>query len=308
MSNASTKPENVSHLESIKARLRMRAGLFSAVRNYFNRHGFLEVETPVMIKAPAPEEFIEAPSAGDKFLRTSPELQMKQLLAAGYEKIYEIGPCFRQGEFGRRHREEFTMLEWYEVGKDSNYLIGFTHEMLKAAAPQPVVEYAGCKIDLSLPPEIISVDEAYNKYCGKSPDQTLQDGDFDELMVTLVEPELGKDRATFLSGYPAERAALAEIGENGRAMRWELYLGGLEIANAYTELTDPVEQRKRFEEAKVARDEANNTPYPEPEEFYKALDYGLPQSTGCALGLDRLVMVFTNAKDIDQARYNLPLR
>lgn len=303
----STKPENVSHLECIKARLHMRAGLFSAVRDYFNRHGFLEVETPVLIKAPAPEEFIEAPPAGDKFLRTSPELQMKQILSAGYEKIYELGPCFRQGEFGRRHREEFTMLEWYEVGKDSDYLIGFTHEMLKAAAPEPVVEYSGHRIDLSLQPEIISVDEAYEKYCGKTPDQALTDGDFDELMVTRVEPQLGLNRATFLTGYPVERAALAKIGENGRAMRWELYLGGLEIANAYTELTDPVEQRKRFEEAKAARSESGGIPYPEPDEFYKALDHGLPPSTGCALGFDRLVMVFTNAEDINQVRFNLPL-
>lgn len=304
MSNASTKPDNISFLENLQARLKLRAGLFSAVREFFNSQDFLEVDTPVMIEAPAPEEFIEAPQAGNKFLRPSPELQLKQLLAAGYKRIYEIGPCFRSGEFGRRHREEFTMLEWYEVGCDSNCLIGFTARLLRHTAPAPAVKYNDLLIDFTAGPQVISVDDAYREHCGKSPDDALRDGDFDELMVTRIEPHLGLKAPTFLHGYPAERAALAEIGPDGRAKRWELYLGGLEIANAYTELTDPVEQRKRFELAAAQRKNSGYTPYPAPERFYEALDHGIPAAAGCALGLDRLVMIFSNSSDIRYVRLN----
>jgi elongation factor P--(R)-beta-lysine ligase len=290
----------IALLEDKKARLKLRAGLFSAIRDFFNSRGFLEIDTPIMIDAPAPEEFIEAPPAGDKFLRTSPELQLKQLLAAGYEKIYEIGPCFRLGEHGRRHREEFTMLEWYEAGQSSDYLINFTAEMLRFTAPAPIIN----NIDFNAEPYIITVDEAYQTFCGKSPDDALRDGDFDELMVTKIEPKLGLARPTFLSGYPAERAALAKLGPNGRARRWELYLGGLEIANAYSELTDPTEQRRRFAAATIERMKAGGAKYPEPEKFYQALDHGIPKSTGCALGLDRLMMIFSNSSNICNVRLN----
>ncbi|MDD5599324.1 MAG: hypothetical protein PHV82_15360, partial [Victivallaceae bacterium] len=110
--------EKLAHLRNIQARLRERAGLINAVRAYFAEQGFMEVETPVVIAAPAPEEHIEGIAVENAFLRTSPELQMKQMLSAGYEKIYQIGPCFRKNEFGSRHRPEFTMLEWYETGSD----------------------------------------------------------------------------------------------------------------------------------------------------------------------------------------------
>ncbi len=288
----------ISSMKNMQARLRLRAGLFSAIREFFNSRGYLEVETPVMIDAPAPEEYIEAPAVADKFLRTSPELQLKQLLAAGYEKIYEIGPCFRQGEYGRKHREEFTMLEWYEAGKDSNYLIEFAAEMLRTITPEPVIG----NIDFQAAPQIISVDEAYRTFCGKSPDDALRDDDFDELMVTCIEPQLGLTRPTFLTGYPEERASLARLDTNGRAMRWELYLNGLEIANAYSELTDPAEQRRRFAQAKIERRKTGGAEYPEPENFYRALDNGLPESAGCALGLDRLVMIFSGSSDISEVR------
>ena len=110
----------LEHLQNIKARLRKRAGLISAIRAYFDERDFIETETPIVIKAPAPEEYIEGIPVENGFLRTSPELQMKEMLCAGYEKIYQIGACFRKNEFGARHRPEFTMLEWYETG--INYL------------------------------------------------------------------------------------------------------------------------------------------------------------------------------------------
>jgi lysyl-tRNA synthetase class 2 len=269
----------------------------------------MEVETPVMIAAPAPEEFIDAPSAAaDKFLRASPELEMKRMLAAGYEKIYQIGPCFRAGEHGRRHRTEFTMLEWYEVGADYNDLMKFTAEMLAFVAERlcqsSVIEYCGCKIDFSRTPEILSVDDAYCRFSDTSAAEALKSDRFDEIMVTDIEPRLGLDRPAFLKDYPADRAALARLSTDGlHAERWELYLAGIEIANAYTELIDAAEQRCRFEQARFERKANGLKDYPEAALFMEAIEAGIPAAAGCALGVDRLAMIFTGAEDIAEVRF-----
>ena len=294
----------LKHLKNIEARLRKRAGLISAIRAYFDGQGFIEVETPIVINAPAPEEYIEGIPVENNFLRTSPELQMKQMLCAGYEKIYQIGACFRKNEFGARHRPEFTMLEWYQTEIDYLQLLDFTAELLRSAAQKTIgalkLEYQGQNIDLSLEPQIITVKDAYKKYADIDVDKISSEEDFDEIMTSQIEPCLGIGQMTFLIDYPANRAALARLKpENPEvAERWELYLAGMEIANAYGELTDPAEQRKRFEEAQTIRSENNFVPYPFPDDFFKALESGMPECSGCALGVDRLAMIFTDTADI----------
>jgi lysyl-tRNA synthetase class 2 len=301
----------LAQLKSNKARLETRAGLLRSLRNFFDKNDFIEIDTPVVIAAPAPEEFIEAPQTGKQFLRTSPELEMKTLLAAGYKKIYQIGSCFRAGEYGKRHRPEFTMLEWYETGADYNNLIEFTTQMLKNAVYELTgngkIAYNGHTIDFSLPPEIITVNDAYKKFANITVEQALAQNCFDELMVTKIEPQLGLTAMTFLKDYPTDRAALAKIvksNDNCYAERWELYLGGLEIANAYSELTDPDEQRQRFATATHERQQNGLVPYPKADDFFTAMEHGLPKSSGCALGLDRLLMAITNATDIAQVVYS----
>ncbi|MDD5598701.1 MAG: EF-P lysine aminoacylase EpmA, partial [Victivallaceae bacterium] len=300
--------EKLAHLRNIQARLRERAGLINAVRAYFAEQGFMEVETPVVIAAPAPEEHIEGIAVENAFLRTSPELQMKQMLCAGYEKIYQIGPCFRKNEFGSRHRPEFTMLEWYETGSDYFDLLDFTAGLLRFAAirlknSQQIV-YQGEIIDLGLAPQIISVREAFEKYAGINPGRIGSEAEFDEIMALQLEPCLGKGRITFLTDYPAERAALARLKKNDPAVaeRWELYIAGMELANAYGELPDPHEQRRRFEKARAVRAENGFIPYPFPDDFMEALESGMPECSGCALGIDRLAMIFTDSADISDIR------
>ena len=275
--------------------LAQRSEFLRALREFFYAAGFMEVETPVKIHAPAPEEYIESVQSEGDFLRTSPELAMKVLLSQGCEKIFQIGSCFRANEKGRKHLEEFTMLEFYVAGWDYRKLAEFTAAMLKSAAgTNPVFSSH----------DFITVDEAFRRYAGVSAFEADKDDTFDELMVTKVEPNLGLEGLTFLMDYPASRASLSRISARDPkvAERWELYRNGLELANAFGELTDGAEQRRRFEAANKFRAENNMHAYPEPVEFYAALDRGLPESSGCAIGVDRLLMLLCNASDIRDVR------
>ena len=298
------KLNDLETLRCLKPRLEIKSRLFSAIRNYFELDGFIGIETPVMIDAPAPEEYIEAPSVNSMFLRTSPELQMKRMLAAGYEKIYQIGSCFREGEVGQFHRVEFTMLEWYEVGANYTDLMNFTCRMLSSISEtlfqSQCCEFKGHFIDFGNGYEQITVHEAFAKYTDTSPEQALADDSFDELLVDLIEPKLGLTRPTILKDYPAQCAALSRLKADNStiAERWELYLVGIEIANAYSELTDPVIQRQRFAESIEHRRKTGYKEYPRATEFFEAIDSGIPESAGCALGLDRLTMIFTNSHTI----------
>ena len=275
--------------------LAQRSEFLRAMREFFYAAGFIEVETPVKIHAPAPEEYIESVQSEGDFLRTSPELAMKVLLSQGCEKIFQIGSCFRANEKGRKHLEEFTMLEFYAAGWDYRKLAEFTAAMLKSAAGNNPVFSSH---------DFITVDEAFRRYAGVSAFEADKDDTFDELMVTKVEPNLGLEGLTFLMDYPASRASLSRISARDPkvAERWELYRNGLELANAFGELTDGAEQRRRFEAANKFRAENNMHAYPEPMEFYAALDRGLPESSGCAIGVDRLLMLLCNASDIRDVR------
>jgi len=293
-------------MAALLANLARRAEILRSLRLFFDCAGFLEVETPVKIHAPAPEEYIESVRAEGDFLRTSPELAMKILLSEGAKRIYQLGSCFRANESGRKHLEEFTMLEFYSVEMDYLDLARFTANMVSEVARRhggTTLQYQGRVIDVDNV-EFITVEAAFQKYAGVSSFAAHADDTFDEIMVTKIEPELGKNGLTFLTDYPAERAALSRVSRRDPrvAERWELYIAGLELANAFGELTDAAEQKRRFALANQVRGGQKMHAYPEPSEFYAALDRGLPESSGCALGFDRLMMIFCDAADIREVR------
>jgi lysyl-tRNA synthetase class 2 len=307
MLNASTKPDSIVRLEQLRAGIEFKAKLLSLARAFFSEASFVETETPVLIEAPAPEEYIEAVSASDSaFLRTSPELQMKRLLAAGFQRIFQIGPCFRQGEYGRIHRPEFTMLEWYMADSDYTDIMIFTIRMIKSAASKLLKNnktvFRDKEIDFSGNWHSITVSDAFQNAAGMSPEDAIKKNIFEETLVEKVEPSLPSDKPCFLVDYPASLGALARLkpGVPEVAERWELYIGGVEIANAYSELTDPPEQRERFAEAYAFRAQNGMKIYQQPQEFYEALDYGIPPAAGCALGFDRLAMVMFGANDLSE--------
>ncbi|HBC85398.1 MAG TPA: EF-P lysine aminoacylase GenX [Lentisphaeria bacterium] len=301
----SAKPEIIRRLSSLKLRLEKRAAVFSAVREFFNSNAFIEVTTPVRIRAPAPEPHIVAVPSGDLFLRTSPELEMKCMLASGYGKIFQIGPCFRKNEKGRLHREEFTMLEWYEAGADYLKLIDFTRKLLEFISMKvhgsPRCVFRGCEIDFAKA-EIITLKSAFAKFAKRNLLEIVADDKFEEVLVTDVEPALPKDRPVFVKDYPAKFAALSRLRKDDPefAERWELYLGGVEIANAYSELVDGREQQERFRKAQAWKKYSGEGIYPENKDFTDVLGHGIPECAGCALGMDRLAMVIAGADSIDE--------
>jgi lysyl-tRNA synthetase class 2 len=301
----SAKPEIVGRLSSLKPRLEKRAEVFSALRDFFKTEGFFEVTTPSRIVAPAPELHINAVPSDGLFLRTSPELEMKCMLASGYGKIFQLGPCFRKNEKGRLHREEFTMLEWYETGADYLKLVDFTARMLASVSERvlgrPKCFFRGVEIDFTKL-EIITLESAFAKFAGKDLLKIVQADDFEEVLVKEVEPNLPKDRPVFLKDYPAKFAALSRLKDDNPdfSERWELYLGGVEIANAFGELIDISEQKRRFDLARQQKKSSGEESYPENRDFLESLEYGIPPCAGCALGTDRLVMVLCDAGSIDE--------
>lgn len=287
-----------------KSRLYTRAGIIESIRNFFIDRGYLEVETPVLIPSPAPEVNIDAIKSSKGFLQTSPELCMKRLLASGYSKIFQICKCFRDGERGSLHLPEFTMLEWYRKGVDYHYLMDECRNMVKHVAKEigsgDRFKYQGKNIDLSGEWQKITVEEAFKTYAGLTPEEAIESGNFDEIMVKQIEPRINTGRPVFLHDYPAPLAALSQVKESNPeiAERFELYIGGLELANAFSELTDSFEQRKRFMEEMEKREKAGKSSYPFPEKFINDLE-NMPPSAGIAFGIDRLVMLLTDSATID---------
>jgi elongation factor P--(R)-beta-lysine ligase len=285
--------------------LRNRSGIIATVRDFFNREGYLEVDTPLLIPAPAPESHINAIPAGDSFLQTSPEICMKRLLAAGYERIFQICHCWRAGERGKSHLPEFTMLEWYSSHADYRDLMvdceALVRAVNKALGREHTIHFQGQQIDLAGTWERLSVRDAFRRYTAVTMESSLVEETFDELMVAEIEPQLGISRPCFLYDYPAERSALARLKQDDPtvAERFELYIAGVELANAFSELTDPAEQRERFLAEKAYRTRAGLVTYPLPENFLDELAT-MPPAAGIALGIDRLVMVLTDAATIDE--------
>ena len=277
-----------------------RAQIIQSIRSFFIDRGYLEVETPHRIPANAPEPHIDAIASGTCALHTSPELAMKRMLAAGYEQLFQICRVWREGERGQFHLPEFTLLEWYRGGIDYNALMNECMELLFVLLPEGKLDREGRTIDLTMPWQKLTITEAFTQYASMDLNQALASDCFEEILTSEVEPHLGKEKPTFLTEYPSSLAALARSkpGEPQVAERFELYIDGLELANAFSELTDAKEQRRRFEKDEELRRTAGKTPYPLPEKFLAELE-NMPEAAGIALGLDRLIMLITEAEKID---------
>jgi lysyl-tRNA synthetase class 2 len=290
--------------------LQLRSRVLQAIRRWFTDHDFVEVETPVRLAAPALELYINAEPAGDRFLRTSPELHMKRLMAAGARRIFQMGPCFRRGERGSRHNPEYTMLEWYRADAGYADVLMDTKMLLLAVAREVKgttdLTYQGRPLALAPFWERLTVAEAFLRWAGWDPVKHYDADRFDLDLIEKVEPRLPREVPVILTDYPAAAAALSRRKPDHPAVaeRWELYLGGLEIANAYSELTDPVEQRARFAECAAARAAAGRPVYPLDEAFLAELG-AMPPTGGIALGVDRLVMILADLATLDDL---LPFR
>jgi lysyl-tRNA synthetase class 2 len=289
---------------AIRTNLHLRARLIEAIRDFLAARDYLEVETPVRLPAPAPEAHIRPVDSEGWFLQTSPELAMKRLLAAGYPRIFQICRCFRRGERGARHLPEFALLEWYTADEDYRHMMDQTEALIREVAQAlgqgGTLCYQKRPIDLAAPWERLRVAEAFERYASCSAAQALKQDRFDEVMAFEIEPRLGWQRPTLLYEYPADCAALARLkpGQPEVAERFELYLAGLEICNGFSELTDAVEQRRRFEAVRQAQHAAGQPVAPLPETFLAILPQ-MPPATGNALGLDRLTMLFADTQAIE---------
>lgn len=288
--------------------LQTRNDILQAIRRFFLERDFIEVETPIRLPAPALEEFIDAIPSDDWYLRTSPELHMKRLLSDGIPRMFQMGACFRRGECGHLHNQEFTMLEWYRAHSDYREILSDTKLLIEYVAEKVLggetIKFGEKEIDLNRPWLQLTVAEAFVKHAGWNPVEEYDADRFDFDLINKVEPALPKNRGVVLIDYPAEAAALSKRKADNPAVaeRWELYLGGIEIANAFSELTDAEEQRERFEECAAKRAKAGRDVYPMDRPFLNALERGMPPSGGVALGVDRLVMFLANVQNIHQVR------
>jgi len=281
-----------------------RDRMIQAIRRFFSERCYLEVETPYRIPAPAPESHIDAVASGNWFLHTSPELYMKRLIAAGYPKIFQICKCFREGERGPYHLPEFTMLEWYHQGIDYRILMEECEELVTSVASDlgcgEVIHWQGKEIALQGPWEMFSVREAFECYSPLSLTESLKREKFDEIMACYIAPHMGKRRPQFLHDYPVYSSTLTRTKKEDPSVeeRFELYIGGMEVANGSSELADADEQRLRFEMAQQFRRLHGKMVYPQPERFLQVF-LTMPEASGIALGVDRLAMIFTDLPAID---------
>lgn len=274
--------------------LKKRADIISAIRSFFESELFVEVETPIRTRAPLPEQNIDAIQCGDFYLATSPEPYMKRLVAGGFDKIFQISKCFRNSEKGKKHNVEFTMLEWYRKDADYFKLVDDAKKLLK---------YICEKINLDTFPdkwEIISLDEAWEKFTGKILDDIPDGFDFDKTMVEKIEPKLPGNINVVLTDFPAIFSPMCKQKNDNpyRAERMEIYINGIELANGCTEQIDKNLQIKRLRDEQFIRGKFEKSVYPWPDEFVDSLD-SMPTSAGMALGVDRLVMILCNINNIE---------
>ncbi len=323
-------PQPSWHPESLAARLpflRRRARLAAAVRAFFDARGYLEVETPYAVTTPGEEVHLSAfaterlaPDGGREklWLHTSPEFAMKKLLVGGAGPIFQLARVWRNGEASDLHAPEFTMLEWYRPGATLDGLIAETHDLLRAVLP-PVVECRGVRTDLR-GCERLTMAAAFRHHVGADllataddapalaaqAGVTLRPGEgwedlFFRLLLARIEPRIGRACPTFLTHWPAAQAALArrDPADPRVAERFELFVCGMELANAFVELTDAAEQRARFIADRARRTALyGEAGWKLDEAFLAALAHGMPPSAGIALGFDRLAMIASGAPRI----------
>ncbi|MDX1996272.1 MAG: elongation factor P--(R)-beta-lysine ligase [Thermoanaerobaculia bacterium] len=298
--------------------LRFRAGLLADIRRFFADRGVLEVETPLLASAPVTDPRLAsfstvfrgpgAPTGQTRFLQTSPEFAMKRLLAAGSGPIFQISKAFRDGEAGRRHNPEFTLLEWYRPGFDHHRLMDEMDELLGGVLATPPAERLTYReaflrhvgLDPLVAP-VADLQAAARTALGSVPELGEdRDGWLDLLVSLVVEPHLGHGRPTYLTDYPASQAALARLRPDDPrvAERFEVYVEGIELANGFHELGDAAEQRRRFVGDLTLRAAEGLPEVPLDEALLAALAAGLPPCAGVALGFDRLVMVARGAREL----------
>ncbi len=319
-----------------KDNLLARQAIIQEIRQFFHTQGFLAVETPILQTCPTMDAHIhgfvtelrgvDLEHKALKYLQSSPEFEMKKLLVAGAEKIYQICHVFRNGENSPRHSCEFTMVEWYRANADYRDIMKDCERLLRACANKiGLVKYGykGATCNPHIEWGYLSVEQAFELYASIDITKYLDDTEgfrtavaamglhtakddawddlFFRVMDARIEPHLGMTSPTILYDYPASMASLSRKKNDDLrfAERFELYICGVEVANAFSELTDATEQRARFEAEMVHKRKLYGEAYPIDEDFLDALEFGLPESGGIALGIDRLVMLSVGAEDIN---------
>ncbi|MEY3219705.1 MAG: hypothetical protein RIT27_1062 [Pseudomonadota bacterium] len=296
--------------------LQRRAALYATIRNFFARRGVLEVETPILGSCCAPETGINpfvthyhGSNSRSLYLQSSPELAMKRLLAAGSGAIFQLTRAFRDGEAGRLHNPEFSILEWYRPDFNQDLLMDEVNAWLIEVAHFPpatrccyrslfqeVLQFDPLDISLAKLRALVYQKTAYNA------EQTDRDTCLQLLLSHLIEPVIGANEPIMVYDFPASQAALARLNPDDPqvACRFEVYFKGVELANGFHELTDPVEQRRRFE-IEIAHKMQQNVPIsPIDERFLAALNNGLPDCAGVAIGIDRVLMLMTNNRSLNK--------
>jgi len=296
--------------------LQSRTLLYNDIRQFFAARQVLEVETPILSAGCVPDPNIEplytdyhGPYSNRLFLQTSPELAMKRLLAANSGAIFQICKVFRDGEAGRWHNPEFTLLEWYRPGFNQHDLIQEVDELLQTllhTSPAERISYCAVFEQYTglhpLQSSLIALQNYVSQFGLREVNRLERDTCLQLILSHQIEPQLGKKGPTVITDFPASQAALARKRQDNPqlAERFEVYLQGIELANGFYELTDPIEQRHRFEQDLAKRKTLNLPTYPLDERFLAALTAGLPDCAGVALGLDRLLMLIIGASHINE--------
>lgn len=302
--------------------LKLRAELYALIRRFFAQRGVLEVETPILSSAGNTDPNIESFSTlfsgpviggiNKRWLRTSPEYALKRLLAAGIGDCYELGRVFRNGEAGARHNPEFTMLEWYRLGFDHHDLMAEIIDLIREAirikdkniyldfVKISYIEFFVEKLDIDPFSASLSELQSTLKKFHISPDGLTRDDWLDLLFTHCIQPNFPEEQLLLLYDYPASQCALAKIRADKPpvAERFEVFLGKLELANGYHELTDPEEQLMRFEHDNQVRTERRQSALPIDHHLLNALRRGIPECAGVALGIERLLMYLLGTEDI----------
>lgn len=313
----------------------VRERVIKSVRSFFDTRQFHEIETPILIAHPAAESYLDVfetflldrdRNKTPVYLSTSPELALKKLIVAGIGNCYSITKSFRNTETqSKTHMPEFSILEWYRVGSRYEEIMDDCEVLLRNICQQltqsMVLQYQGASFDLNVPWERISVRDAFMRYAKVDFDMFFSFGEakkiaqkkgytvlqtttwealYNQIFLNEIEPHLGIDKPTIIYGFPSTMAALSKKNkEDSRyANRFEFYIGGLELGDCYEELTDWKEQQNRFDQELIELKRLGKTTYDYDHDFIEALRTGMPDTSGIAVGMDRLIMLFSNTKEI----------